>query len=37
MGISTNEAKLALDAVENSRTIKNVGQTRSLQKPLQNV
>lgn len=36
MYISADEVKLALDAVEDSRTIKTLVQTRTLENRLQN-
>ena len=37
MNISADEAKLALDSVGISRTIKKLGQIRTVEKRLQNV
>jgi len=37
MEISADEAKLALDAVGDSKTVKKLGQTRTVEKRLQNV
>jgi len=37
MEISADEAKLALNTVGDSRTIKNLGQTRTVETRLQNV
>jgi len=37
MDISADEAKLALDVVGNSRTFKKLGQTKIVEKHLQNV
>jgi len=37
MEISTDKAKLALDVVGDSKTVKKLGQTRTVEKRLQNV
>ena len=37
MEISADEAKLALDAVGDSKTVKKLGQTRTVEKRLQNL